>query len=355
MKRSTLVLLLAVLVAAVALPTTAGATPHKTRACPKGKHLNKRHKCVKSKSHVKGVSAESEPGPRGPKGEPGAAGPQGAAGAPGAKGDNGSNGTNGTNGEDGAPGSPGSPGATGPVGPTGPTGPTGPQGPQGEPPAPSSVVYDNIDPASLVDNPVSLGYAATSSTEFGTQIVSTEATTDPEVEVLMSVWACETGTWNSGCVTSDPLATFPATLTLNVYEVGSENQPGALVSTVTSTFNLHYRPTADPTCGSPTQYRATDGKCFNGSPQPVVFDLSGSLPRKAVVSVKFTPSGPTDSLNVALEGPPSVGSNPTEAISGTYWDSAFYGSGSGVFHYAAEPSEWSPGEDAIAAKVMATN
>ena len=138
MKKSIALLLAALALALVAVPGGAvAAHHHKPKVCPKGKHRNGK-KCVKN--HVA----------RRPQGE---AGPQGPAGAPGPKGETGAPGTNGTNGTPGA------------------TGPTGPSGPEGQPAAPSPVTYSNITPESRIDNPVSLGYAATGTTEFGSQIV----------------------------------------------------------------------------------------------------------------------------------------------------------------------------------------
>lgn len=292
---------IALLIAALALlvvPVGASAAQHHApKKCPKGKHRNGK-KCVKN---------QVVRGPQGPAGSIGATGAQGEA---------------------------------GPVGPPADVTPAGP-----------SVAYDNIAPESLIDNPVSLGYAATGTTEFGSQIAFGRegGVTDPEVEVLMSVWTCESGEWNAGCLTLDPEATFPAELTLNVYEVTYENQVGALLASATETFDLRYRPTSDPTCSDPTSFKASDGHCQHGLPQSVVFDgLTGTLPHRVIVSVAFSPSGPTNSLNVGVEGPASVGVNPLEQREGIYWDSP------GPFSLEEFSGEWQPGESQIAAKVTAT-
>lgn len=325
----------AIAVAAIALLLgavgVASAAPHhKSKVCPKGKHRSGK-KCVKN--HV----IRGPEGAPGPVGTPGPAGPQGPIGAPG------------------IPGTPGT------------EGPEGPEGPETEPPL-VPVVYDNIDPDSLITNPVSLGYAATGTTEFGSQIVlAGDARNTPTVEVLMSVWTCETGEWNTGCLTANPAATFAAPLTLNVYEVTYENDVGALLATQTQTFNLHYRPTSDPTCSDPTSFKAPNGHCQHGQPEPVTFNLAQTLPRKVIVSIEFTPSGPTNSLNVGLEGPPAVGQNPLEAQEIVYWQTAWYANP--FFCVAGPPpscpaatdefeahrgEEWSPGESQIAVKVTAT-
>lgn len=324
MKKSIVLLLAALALLLVAAPGGASAAHHKPKHCPKGKHRNGK-KCVKN--HVV----------RGPQGE---RGPQGPAGQ---KGDPGTPGTNGV----GQPGTNGQPGGTGPEGPEGPQGPPAPTNP---------LAYNNITPESRIDNTPSLGYAATGTTEFGSQIAFARegGVTDPEVEVLMSVWTCESGEWNAGCITANPAATFAAPLTLNVYAVGSENSVGALLATTTETFNLHYRPSADATCASPTQFKASDGHCQNGSPQAVTFDVAGTLPHRVIVSIAFTPSNtagdPLNSLNVGVEGPASVGSNPLEGLEGVYWDSQWFGT-PGPFGLEEQTGEWKPGESQIAAAV----
>lgn len=116
-------------------PMASAAKPHHKHhvlKCKPPKHRNG-HQCVNKPSR----GPRGPQGPAGPQGNPGPAGPAGA---------------DGTNGSNGAPGE---------------TGSTGPQGPQGEPAPVSPLAYDNITPESRIDNPVSLGYAATGTTEFG--------------------------------------------------------------------------------------------------------------------------------------------------------------------------------------------
>lgn len=218
--------------------------------------------------------------------------------------------------------------------------------------ASAEVVYDNVEPASLTDNPVSLGYAATGTTEFGSQVVAKEAMTNPEVEVLMSVWTCENFA-DSGapCETHDTQATFPAELTLNLYEVTYENQIGKLLSTTTGNFPLRFRPSPSAGCTDGTGFEASDGHCQHGLPVPVTFKVSGNVPRKVIATVSFTPAGPTLSLNVGLEGPASIGSNPLEGREGVYWNSQWYGLKTSDLRLEQNTGEWQPGESQMAAKI----
>lgn len=196
-------------------------------------------------------------------------------------------------------------------------------------PEPNPYIWANLTPESRTDNPPSLGYAATGTTQFGTQIaIAPEGGVigNRTVEVLMSVWTCEHGEWNAGCVTNNAAATFNAPLTLNIYEVGFENAVGPKLTSVSKTFALRYRPSASAACGAgSTQYQAEDGKCFNGLPQAVTFPISGLYPHKFIVAVEYHPSNapgdPLNSLNVGLEGPPSVGQNSLEGAEQAYSDS----------------------------------
>lgn len=375
MRKITLIVVVALALLAVpAVASAAGANQanhsNHGKTCKKGFHRNGK-KCVKNRRHsvsIPGPQGSVGPaGPQGPQGTPGIngnegkEGPKGSEGSRGPTGSTGPVGSQGPEGEQGTEGKQGNEGPKGKEGPTGapgapgPTGPEGPEGPQGPPAPVSPITYNNIEPSSFIDNPVSLGYAATGTTEFGSQIVQTEEATDAEVEVLMSVWSCEQG-GGATCVTADPAATFAAPLTLNVYAVTYENKVGALLKSVTNMFNLPYRPTTDPSCPDGTSFKAADGHCQHGYPVPVDFETGVNLPRKIIISVSFTPSNtagdPLNSLNVGLEGPPSVGQNPLETNNWVYWNSAWFGEkNSASFHLDTTPNEWSIGESQIAATI----
>lgn len=220
--------------------------------------------------------------------------------------------------------------------------------------ATSAVVYNNI-PSPQPGNVVSEAFEATSTSEFGGQVqfAGTERT-DPTVTVLMSSWGCEFGHWYSNdCVTSSG-ATFSEPITLNVYNVGAGNAVGSLVTTLTTIFNIPYRPSASPVCADG---RWSDGTtCYNGFATPVSFNTSGvTLPNMAIVTVAYNtthygnaPIGQSascfsssggcgyDSLNVGLvNAAPTVGNNPVtnsdylnSAWSGAYCDNGVGGTGS---------------------------
>lgn len=183
--------------------------------------------------------------------------------------------------------------------------------------ATNSVIYSNI--ASFPSNVPSLGVEAYSMPEIGSQIqlVGTNRT-NPRVTILMSSWACQEGSWyESTCATSID-ATFTHPITLNVYNVGIDNAPGTLITSVTQTFTMPYRPSTDIT--NCTGGRWFDGTaCFNGKAFVIMFNLSGvNLPERVIVGVAYNTThhgyapvggtgGPYDSLNVGLTGNPTVG------------------------------------------------
>lgn len=218
-----------------------------------------------------------------------------------------------------------------------------------------TTVYNNI-PNPLPGNLVSQAFEAQSASEFGGQVAF--AGTDrsnPTVTVIMSSWGCETGHWYSGDCATTPGATFAHPITLNVYSVGAGNQPGTLVKTVTQTFNIPYRPSADTTnCTGGSAGKWFDGTtCYNGFATPISFDLSSTtLPNVAIIGVAYNtthygyaPIGESalcysvgggcgyDSLNVGLSSPPTVGTDPlpNDAYVNSTWSGAYCSGPTGTF------------------------
>jgi hypothetical protein len=207
----------------------------------------------------------------------------------------------------------------------------------------AATIYNNM-PSPKPGNVPSIGFEATSSAEFGGQVqFAGTARKSPKITVLMSSWGCQEGGWTGGCKTTGG-ATFSQPLTLNVYEVGPGDEPGAQVASVTQTFNIPYRPSASKNCtGEQAGEWSKGGECFNGKAVNESFTLTGvMLPAKAILSVAFNttnygaaPIGPKpcgafnpsrcayDALNVGVTEPaneespepvnPSVGSDPLPA------------------------------------------
>jgi len=213
----------------------------------------------------------------------------------------------------------------------------------------ATVAYNNL-PKPLPGNVQSVGFQATSASEFGGQIQTTGGATNPTITVGMSSWACQSGGATDGSCVSAAGATYNEPIALNLYAVGPENSVGAKLVTVTENFAIPYRPSADSTnCAGNGGWfkKGKAGGCFHGKLFKIKFAKLGSkkapltLPEKVIVSVAYNTfthgyaptgiEGPYDSLNVALTEPvtegeevkPSVGSDPVPADA--YYNSTFGG------------------------------
>jgi len=240
--------------------------------------------------------------------------------------------------------------------------------------AATTVVYNSI-PNPSAGNYTSEAFEAQSASEFGGQIHMTGTATNPTVTVQMSSWGCESGSWNNhDCVTSTG-ATFSEPITLNVYNVGANNSVGSLAASVTQTFQIPYRPSADSVCGDGRW--SSDGtlaNCFNGFATPVVFNLTGTIPQNAIIAVAYNtthygyhPIGELatcfsepggcgyDSLNVALTGTPTVGSQPApnDAYLNSSWAGAYCVSNQSTGTFRLDANCWTGFQPNIKVEVNA--
>lgn len=178
-------------------------------------------------------------------------------------------------------------------------------------------IYSNI-PGTLAGNYPSLGYQATSTSEFGDRInFGGSDRLLQSATVTMSSWAHSEDFGNA--------VSFNHPLTLNIYAAGVGATPGALLGTVTQNFAIPYRPT---------------GWGFNGIAFNATFDFSAlnlSLPESIVYGLAYNTQsygtspigsdGPYNSLNFALNtdvgGGITIGSN--DDLDDTMWNTSFAG------------------------------
>lgn len=198
-------------------------------------------------------------------------------------------------------------------------------------------IYDNV-PNPLPGNNPSIAFEANQAEQFGDRVLfAGTARTLTTVVQGMSSWGCESGHWYDGLCTTTPGATFSHPITLNIYNVGTGNSVGSLIASVTQTFAIPYRPSADNTnCTGANVgkwYHAASNTCFNGYANLITFNLTGIgivVPNQVIYGIEyntthygnppigesapcFTSSGGCgyDSLNVlTTEDPPTVGVNP---------------------------------------------
>lgn len=187
------------------------------------------------------------------------------------------------------------------------------------------VVFGNT-PAVLPANLPSYGPEAYAFNEWGPGV--TLAGTERKLTtstVTMSSWACETGSWtvafgNPGACVTTPGATYPASITFNVYGVTGTDAVGSLIATTTQTFQIPFRPSS---------IAGGDGETWNGTSHGLANNITFSfaqqvLPSSVIFGITFNTDNygyspihgsgsPTDSLNIAtypgtgIETAPSTG------------------------------------------------
>ena len=197
----------------------------------------------------------------------------------------------------------------------------------------SKKVFNSL-PDQLPGNVAGVGLEATQTDEFGDQIrLAPGKRKLKKVAIVMSSWACESGSWTAGCV-SDQGATFNESIKLTLYRANATdpNVPGTVIASRKRTFAVPYRPSADPAdcSANPTRwYSSKHDACYNGKAFKIVFEFSGlKLPDELVYGISYNtstsgnePHGartcqgttegcPDDSLNVGAEaGLPARGTD----------------------------------------------
>jgi hypothetical protein len=192
-----------------------------------------------------------------------------------------------------------------------------------------TIVYDAIGPTLPSNVSPSQCFACEQVSEFGDLVTlapgSRELTT---VSVALSSQACESGTGPT-CVTAAG-ATFDHPLTMTLYNMaGTLAAPtvGSVIATLTDTFTIPLRPSADPTnCTGPNAGRWFDGSaCLTGVAVVVDFEFPAGtiLPDTLIWGIASNTStsgyapigtpGPYDSLNVgASTVNPTIGTDVDE-------------------------------------------
>jgi hypothetical protein len=209
-------------------------------------------------------------------------------------------------------------------------------------------IYNSI-PSPLPGNVPSQAFEATSTSEFGGEIeTSGPSETYTKVTIGMSSWACQSGGAEDGSCVTSPGAKFEWPVTVHIFAVGPGNSVGTQVASLTKTFKMPYRPTASTKCTGPEHLGGwySAGHCYHGKLFKVSFVVKGvTIPRPAIIAAAYNTSdfgvepqrskapkgGPYDSLNVAVTGAPTVGSDPiaNSAFLSSTWSGAYCDKGAG--------------------------
>lgn len=218
--------------------------------------------------------------------------------------------------------------------------------------AATSTVYD-ATPSTLPPNVASLGFQATSTSEFGDYVhLAGSNRSLNSVTVTMSNWALYSDYATDPRYAADA-ANWTHPITLNVYSNSLDNdgQPNELLATITQDVTIPWRPEADSTCQTPTAWKADDGDCYNGKAFNAVFNMSSlgaTLPDDAIVGVAYntqsygaTPlatAGPYNSLNVGIPTDQTALVGRDDNANAIFWDTTYPSYTAGF----REDSGWAP-------------
>jgi hypothetical protein len=201
----------------------------------------------------------------------------------------------------------------------------------------AKATYNSV-PVNLPGNVPSQPFQAQQTSEFGDSVTLAAGGRNADsVDVVMSSWGCQSGTWNGGDCSTVKGATFSHPITLNLYNVGTNGEPdGAAFLTKTVTFAIPYRPSSDAVkCTGDNAgkwFNNADKTCYSGFATKISFKLDGTtLPTNLIWAVAYNTSGygpaplgyeapcntsvagcPYDSLNVGVQsfgGQPSAGTD----------------------------------------------
>lgn len=232
--------------------------------------------------------------------------------------------------------------------------------------ASAMTIYDNLPTVSptnkkLPKNTVSIGYEATSTSQFGGLVgfsSSRRGRSNPRITFTLSDWACQTGS-GATCVTEKRKSyTWP--VTVNVYEVGAGNSVGSLIASKTETLTIPYRPSASLQCtgeDAGAWYEKKTKECFSGILSKYTYEFAGvTLPSgEAIIGVAYNTqthgaeptgvSGPENSLNVGLsETAPSTGADPLpeDVFVSSTWSEMYCEGATDIGSFGDSGACWAP-------------
>ncbi len=223
----------------------------------------------------------------------------------------------------------------------------------------TATVYDAV-PSVLAPNVASLGFEATSTSEFGDYVHLGGTNRHlASVTVTMSDWAVYAD-YSADARYSGNSATWTHPITVNVYSnhLGANGAPDTVLATTTSTVTIPWRPATDLTCGD-SAWRAADHLCYHGIAFNGTFDFSDSnvtLPDDVIIGVAYNTAdygsvpihqpGPYNSLNVGVPTGQTATIGTDDNPDNVFWNTSygpFYADGGaagvGIFR---QDTAWAP-------------
>jgi hypothetical protein len=204
----------------------------------------------------------------------------------------------------------------------------------------ATVLYNSIisnKAGKLADNISSLGFECCTTDEFGDALNLTANNSRIEqVSFVLQSWACQIGSWNADNCYTNKGATFEEPITLKIYSVQPDSQGNPQANQVlvqdTQTFDVPYRPSADPRCQGPNAglfVGPVDKECDYGLSYKITFNVKVPktlIPQQVIATLAYNtthsgyqPYGEDttcyqssggcgyDSLNVSADGPGAQG------------------------------------------------
>ena len=226
--------------------------------------------------------------------------------------------------------------------------------------SPPSIVYNAI-PSVLAPNVASLGFEATSTSQFGDYVhLGGSNRVLSSVTVTMSDWALYSD-YSSDIRYSGNSQSWTHPITVNVYSnhLDANGVPDTLLATTTQTITIPWRPAASPACPGGTAWMAKR-VCYNGVAFNATFNMNNptvTLPKDVIVGVAFntadygsTPigsAGPYNSLNVGVPTGQTVSVGRDDSADNVFWNTSVAGfytdggtpGGVGIFR---QDTGWAP-------------
>jgi hypothetical protein len=155
-----------------------------------------------------------------------------------------------------------------------------------------ATIFNSI-PKTLPGNVSSVGFEATSASEFGDYArFAGRQRSLQKVTVVMSSWGCQNGTWNGENCQTTPGTTFSHDITLKLYGNPGSGVLGPVLGSKTQTFAIPYRPSANTACigANSGKWQAANGVCYNGLATKITFDFTGlgvALPGSVIYGISY--------------------------------------------------------------------
>ncbi len=228
----------------------------------------------------------------------------------------------------------------------------------------TAAVYNAI-PSPLPPNVASLGFEATSTSQFGDYIhLAGTNRLLKTVTVTFSDWALYSD-YASDLRYAGNSTNWTHPITVSVYSNHlTGGVPDTLLATLTQNVTIPWRPAGDPTCpdtgyGAGFAWRASDGHCYNGLAFNASFDFSGqhvTLPDAVIIGVAYNTAdygnspihqpGPYNSLNVGVPNGQTATVGTDDNPDNVFWNTSYAGfytdggaAGVGIFR---QDTNWTP-------------